>query len=114
MNEFFSEDEYTTVKTYLNEWSNMSELISLIEPNNDILFFMDFLKSNDFKFYPSREPTREINSCKFPVVYKPKLVSNTSGTKRSVELSQPRVPVHRTAHLNVVGPHLERLRAPFS
>ncbi len=89
MNEFFSEDEYTTVKTYLNEWSNMSELISLIEPNNDILFFMDFLKSNDFKFYPSKETTREINSCKFPVVYKPKLVSNTSGTKRSVELSQP-------------------------
>lgn len=89
MNEFFSEDEHTTVKTYLNEWSNMSELISLIEPNNDILFFMDFLKSNDFKFYPSKETTREINSCKFPVVYKPKLVSNTSGTKRSVELSQP-------------------------
>ncbi|MDY5812374.1 MAG: DUF87 domain-containing protein [Treponema sp.] len=89
MNEFFSEDEHTSVKTYLNEWSNMSELISLIEPNNDILFFMDFLKSNDFKFYSSKESAREISSCKFPVVYKPRLVSNTSGSKRSVELSQP-------------------------
>ena len=89
MNEFFSEDENTTVKTFMNEWSDFSELISLIEPNNDILFFMDFLKSNDFIFYPSKDDAREITDCKFPVVYKPRLVSNTSGSKRSVELSQP-------------------------
>lgn len=89
MNKFFSEDENTFVKTFMNEWSSLNELTSLIEPNNDILFFMDFLKSNDFIFYPSKDSTREINSCKFPVVYKPRLVSNTSGSKRSVELSQP-------------------------
>ena len=89
MNEFFSEDENTFVKTYMNEWSSLNELTSLTEPNNDILFFMDFLKSNDFIFYPSKDNAREINSCKFPVVYKPRLVSNTSGSKRSVELSQP-------------------------
>ena len=89
MNEFFSEDNKTSVKTYLNEWYSFGELQKMIEPNNDIVFFMDFLKSNNFSFSDFKEQQFEGDSCKFPIVYKPKPVSNTSGAKRSVELSQP-------------------------
>lgn len=89
MDEFFSQDENVNIRIYLNEWNNKSELEKLLNGNNDIAFVLDILNVNNLRFVPSYEDTGlEPSQCRFPIVYKPTPISNTS-VKRTIELSQP-------------------------
>lgn len=89
MDEFFSQDENVNIRTYLNEWKNKTELEKLLNGNNDIAFVMDILKVNNLSFVSANKDIGLAPSqCRFPIVYKPTPVSNTS-VKRTIELSQP-------------------------
>ena len=89
MDEFFSQDENVNIHTYLNEWNSKSALEKLLNGNNDIAFVMDILKVNNLGFVSSYNDTCLAPSqCRFPIVYKPTPISNTS-VKRAIELSQP-------------------------
>jgi len=89
MDEFFSQDANVNIRTYLNEWSSTSDLEKLLNGNNDIVFMMDLLTVNNLLFIKETGSSElSINDCKYPIVYKPTPISETT-VKRKIELSQP-------------------------
>jgi len=91
MDECFSQDSNVNIRTYLNEWSTKTDLEKLLNGNNDIAFVMDLLKVNNYNFIrESKDNSLATSQCRFPIVFKPSPVSDTSSkTKRKIELSQP-------------------------
>ncbi len=91
MDECFSQDANVTIKTYLNEWNKNQDIKNLINGNNDIVFVMDLLKVNNLHFIRESGAAKlDIDQCRFPIIYKPVPVSDTSiNVKRCIELSQP-------------------------
>lgn len=91
MDECFSQDANVSIKTYLNEWSSTSDIDKLLNGNNDIVFVMDLLKVNNLQFIKeSGAVDLDLSQCRFPIVFKPTPVSDTSSNvKRGIELSQP-------------------------
>lgn len=91
MDECFSQDNNVSIKTYLNEWKSESDIDKLLNSNNDIVFVMDLLKINNLQFVIENSATKwELSQCRFPIVFKPSPVSDTSNNvKRRIELSQP-------------------------
>lgn len=89
MDDYFAQDSNIYIRTYLNEWSTKGELDRILNANNDIVFNMDILHVNTFSFtqYSDTELS-SVNDCRFPIVYKPAPLSQTT-KKRKVELSQP-------------------------
>ena len=89
MNEYFSEDEGINVRVFLNVWKDRNELKKLLTDNNDIVINMDIMHEESFWFTPYGGGAGvRIDECRFPIVYKPSPVSQTS-IKRKIELSQP-------------------------
>lgn len=91
MDEFFSEDEFASIKTYLNEWRDSNELEKLLDGNHDIAFVMNLLQVDSLRFIQASETDAlplEVEQCMFPIVYKPS-PSSTSSIARKIELSQP-------------------------
>ena len=89
MDEFFSQDANVNIKTYLNEWTSTVELEKFLNGNQDIIFMMDLLTVNDLLFIKDNGSVEyTINDCRFPIVYKPTPVSETT-VKRKIEISQP-------------------------
>lgn len=91
MDECFSQDSNVNIRTYLNEWTSKNDLDKILNGNNDIAFVMDLLKVNNFGFAKESGAVRfDLSQCRFPIVFKPSPVSDTSSkTKRKIELSQP-------------------------
>jgi DNA replication protein DnaC len=91
MDECFSQDANVSIKTYLNEWSSKFDIDKLLNGNNDIIFVMDLLKVNNLQFVKESGAVQlNISECRFPIVFKPSPVSDTSSNvKRKIELSQP-------------------------
>ena len=91
MDESFSQDSNVNIHTYLNEWVNKADLDKILNGNNDIAFVMDLLKVNNYGFAKESGDLRfDLSQCRFPIVFKPSPVSDTSSkTKRRIELSQP-------------------------
>ncbi len=88
MDNFFSQDEKLSIKIYLNEWRNYKELTSILPPNNDLIFVMDFLQVDKYRLIEDNSELQDnIKQCLFPIVYKPQLMSKTSVVRR-IELSQ--------------------------
>lgn len=89
MDTFFSREEGINVKTYMNEYSSLSDLRNLLNGNNDMVFLMGLLTMSEYSFIPD---TGELDisgsECRFPIVYKPTPLSKSS-KKRKIELSQP-------------------------
>lgn len=91
MDECFSQDANVSIKTYLNEWRTKADIDKLLNGNNDIVFVMDLLKVNNLQFVNESGAVRlDLSQCRFPIVFKPSPVSDTSSNiKRRIELSQP-------------------------
>lgn len=91
MDECFSQDANVSIRTYLNEWRTKSDIDKLLNGNNDIVFVMDLLKVNNMQFVKESGVVRlDLSQCRFPIVFKPSPVSDTSSNiKRRIELSQP-------------------------
>ncbi|MEG0190191.1 MAG: DUF87 domain-containing protein [Lachnospiraceae bacterium] len=91
MDECFSQDANVNIRTYLNEWRNKSDLDKLLNGNNDIVYVMDLLKLNNLQFVKESGSVKlDLSQCRFPIVFKPSPVSDTSSKiKRRIELSQP-------------------------
>ncbi len=88
MDDYFSEEANTNVRIYLNEWSKKNELDKLLTDNNDIVFNMDLLHAETFRFIPDPGETGgKVSDCRFPIVYKPSPLSKTS-KKRKIEITQ--------------------------
>lgn len=88
MDDYFSEEANTSVRIYLNEWSKKNELDKLLSDNNDIVFNMDLLHAETFRFIPDPGETGgKVSDCRFPIVYKPSPLSKTS-KKRKIEITQ--------------------------
>lgn len=89
MDEFFSQDANVNIRTYLNEWRTKSDLDKLLNGNNDIVFVMDLLRVNNLQFIKESGAIKfDASQCRFPIVFKPSPVSDTT-VKRRIELSQP-------------------------
>ncbi|SFC69934.1 ATP-binding protein [Butyrivibrio sp. YAB3001] len=89
MDEAFSQDSNVNIHTYLNEYETKNDLERLLDSNNDIIFAMDILRVDALKFLKDNEIVAiKTNECRFPIVYKPSPMSETS-VKRKIELSQP-------------------------
>lgn len=101
MNEFFSEDENTSIKTYLNEWKTSDDLRKLLYSNNDIAFVMNFMQENSLDFLPYVNNADDLSQCRFPIIYKPSPVSETSTETRRIDISQPQFSASFT-HTQVV------------
>ena len=91
MDECFSQDANVSIRTYLNEWRTKTDIDKILNGNNDIVFVMDLLKVNTLQFIKESGSVRlDLSQCRFPIVFKPSPVSDTSSkTKRRIELSQP-------------------------
>lgn len=91
MDECFSQDANVSIRTYLNEWRTKTDIDKLLNGNNDIVFVMDLLKVNTLQFVKESGAVRlDLSQCRFPIVFKPSPVSDTSSKiKRRIELSQP-------------------------
>lgn len=91
MDESFSQDSNVSIKTYLNEWRTKTDIDKILNGNNDIAFVMDLLKVNALQFIKESGAVRlDLSQCRFPIVFKPSPVSDTSSKiKRRIELSQP-------------------------
>lgn len=91
MDECFSQDANVNIRTYLNEWRTKSDLEKLLNGNNDIVYVMDLLKVNNLQFVKESGVVKlDLSQCRFPIVFKPSPVSDTSSKiKRRIELSQP-------------------------
>lgn len=88
MDDYFSEEANTSVRIYLNEWSQKIELDKMLSDNNDIVFNMDLLHAETFRFIPDPGETGgKVSDCRFPIVYKPSPLSRTS-KKRKIEITQ--------------------------
>lgn len=103
MDECFSQDANVSIKTYLNEWRTKSDLDKLLNGNNDIVFVMDLLKVNNLRFIKESGAVKlDLSQCRFPIVFKPSPVSDTSSKiTRRIELSQPQF-ASSYAHTQVV------------
>lgn len=89
MDEFFSQDANVNIRTYLNEWTSVSDLEKFLNGNNDIVFMMDLLTVNNLLFIKDNGKIEvSTDECRFPIVYKPTPISETT-VKRKIELSQP-------------------------
>lgn len=89
MDEFFSQDANVNIRTYLNEWTSVSDLEKFLNGNNDIVFMMDLLTVNNLLFIKDTGKAElSTDECRFPIVYKPTPISETT-VKRKIELSQP-------------------------
>ena len=89
MDEFFSQDANVNIRTYLNEWTSVSDLEKFLNGNNDIVFMMDLLTVNNLLFIKDTGKMElSTDECRFPIVYKPTPISETT-VKRKIELSQP-------------------------
>jgi DNA phosphorothioation-dependent restriction protein DptH len=108
VNTFFSQDENTDIKIYLNEWTSKDDIKKYLSINTDIVFMMDLLKVDNFGFIPDIEETTICpRDCKYPMVFKPAPSSQTS-VKRRIELTQSQFEcatihsqvVHYNNHLN--------------
>lgn len=89
MDEFFSQDANVNIRTYLNEWTSVSDLEKFLNGNNDIVFMMDLLTVNNLLFIKDNGKAElSTDECRFPIVYKPTPISETT-VKRKIELSQP-------------------------
>lgn len=88
MDTFFTKEENINVKTYMNEYGSIGELKSLLNGNNDIVFHMGLLTMREFSFVPNVGVDVSSDECRFPIVYRPTPLSQTS-KKRKIELSQP-------------------------
>lgn len=89
MDEFFSQDVNVNIRTYLNEWTSVSDLEKFLNGNNDIVFMMDLLTVNNLLFIKDTGKMElSTDECRFPIVYKPTPISETT-VKRKIELSQP-------------------------
>ena len=91
MDACFSQDANISIKTYLNEWKNKTDIDKILNGNNDIVFVMDLLRVNTLQFIKESGAVKlDLNECRFPIVFKPSPVSDTSSKiKRRIELSQP-------------------------
>ncbi|MFT4142835.1 MAG: ATP-binding protein [Mobilitalea sp.] len=91
MDECFSQDANVNIRTYLNEWRIKTDIDKLLNGNNDIVFVMDLLKVNNLQFVKESGTVKlDLSQCRFPIVFKPSPVSDTSSkVKRRIELSQP-------------------------
>lgn len=91
MDECFSQDANVGIKTYLNEWRTKADIDKILNGNNDIAFVMDLLKVNTLQFVKESGAVQlDMSQCRFPIVFKPSPVSDTSSKiKRRIELSQP-------------------------
>lgn len=91
MDECFSQDANVSIKTYLNEWRTKADIDKILNGNNDIVFVMDLLKVNTLQFVKESGAVQlDMSQCRFPIVFKPSPVSDTSSKiKRRIELSQP-------------------------
>lgn len=91
MDECFSQDANVSIKTYLNEWRTKADIDKILNGNNDIVFVMDLLKVNTLQFVKESGTVQlDMSQCRFPIVFKPSPVSDTSSKiKRRIELSQP-------------------------
>jgi DNA phosphorothioation-dependent restriction protein DptH len=101
VNSFFSQDDNTDIKIYLNEWKTRADVKKLIPLNTDIVFVIDMLSVSDFRFIPRKEnialpPT----DCKFPIVFKP-IPSAPGSVERQIEITQPQFEA-ATVHSQVV------------
>ena len=102
MNETFDLDSFVKVKTYLNVWNDREELNEYLDENNDIVFVMDLLKTNDYSFINKLDAYIPSHSeCYFPIVFRPGLISVTHSKKRIIELTQPQFEA-ATAHTQAV------------
>lgn len=89
MNDYFATDSNCKIRAYLNEWKGVQELRNLLISNNDIIFNMDLLSATKFSFSQCNEQICDkIEDCRFPIVYRPAPISQTS-MKRRIELTQP-------------------------
>lgn len=89
MNDYFETDSNCKIRAYLNEWKGVQELKNLLVSNNDIIFNMDLLTANKYSFCQyNEEICAKIEDCRFPIVYRPAPISQTS-KRRRIELSQP-------------------------
>lgn len=101
VNTFFSQDENTDIKIFLNEWTSKDDIKKYLSVNSDIVFMMDLLKVDNFGFVPNTEDTALCPSdCKYPMVFKPTPSSQTS-IKRRIELTQSQFEAS-TIHSQVV------------
>lgn len=89
MDEYFAEQKDTNVRIYMNEWSSKYELDKLLLDNNDIVFHMDLLHAETFRYIQNPgNSAGKVSDCRFPIVYKPSPMSQTT-KKRKIELTQP-------------------------
>ena len=101
VNTFFSQDENTDIKIFLNEWTSKEDIKKLLPVNTDIVFMMDLLKVDNFGFVPNTDDmTLCPSDCKYPIVFKPTPSSQTS-IKRRIELTQSQFEAS-TVHSQVV------------
>ena len=101
MDEFFSQDENVNIKTYLTE-ADEEEVEKKIDGNNDIIFFINFLKVNKLGFLKNtRKYSVCPNECLFPIVYRPTPISSTTLSTRTIELTQHQFTAEYT-HTQVV------------
>ncbi len=101
VNTFFSQDENTDIKIYLNEWTTKDDIKKHLTINTDIIFMMDLLKVDNFGFISHTDETPICpRDCKYPMVFKPSPSSQTS-VKRRIELTQPQFEA-ATIHSQVV------------
>ena len=90
MNDYFATDGNCKIRVYLNEWKGVQDLKNLLISNNDIIFNMDLMTVDKYSFCSYSDQTCDkIEDCRFPIVYRPSLIAQTSSTKRKIELSQP-------------------------
>ena len=84
MDEFFSQDAKVNIRTYLNEWTSVSDLEKFLNGNNDIVFMMDLLSVNNLLFI---KVTGNIEladeECRCTIVYKPKRISEKLITRKN-------------------------------
>lgn len=93
LDENFSQEDDIHVRTYLNEWKNPDDLESLLDSNNDIIFYMDFMVVDSFEMIKSRcSDIRDDSDSRFPIIYRPVPISQTSIYRR-IEISQPQFAV---------------------
>lgn len=110
MNETFDLDSNVKIKTYLNVWNDKEELENYLNANNDIVFVMELLKTNEYGFIKNLDAYKPSNSeCYFPIVFRPGVISISSTNKRRIELTQPQFAasaihtqiVHHIKHLEL-------------
>lgn len=91
MDESFSQDDNVKIKVYMNEWNDKKNINDMLDGNNDIVFVMDLMKTNNLQFVKTPETKGiDIVECRFPIVLKPTPVSSAAkNTKRKIEISQP-------------------------